>query len=295
MKAAGMAAANANPKTGLDGQVDLILVRHAESGNNLLAEQIRQTHGPDVPEATLIEEEARMRHPDCGLSARGYRQLEQLQRYDWRDYFLKASAFPKCKVFSSPMQRCLLTAQAVGTSLRSSMDEPVAVRPDLFEEGGCYHYQEDGTPVGLPGVAWQDIRAQFPDFICPQATPRGWYDRAHIETANEFHARAFDIVGWIWSMQQELLRSGHGALVLVMHGNIMSAIMSTLFSGAPHRALYKHCNTGHTHIELFSHGGKNMTVCQSVNKVTHLLHQRDLIGGDHAVDDRWIQQFSARD
>ena len=295
MKATSMAATSAKPKTRLDGQVDLILVRHAESGNNVLAEQIRETHGADVPETTLIEQESRMRHPDCGLSTRGHKQLENLQRYDWRDYFLKAGAFPKCKVFSSPMQRCLLTARAVSTSLRSSMDESVVVRPDLFEEGGCYRHHEDGTPVGLPGAAWQDISTQFPDFVCPQATPRGWYGRAHIETADEFRARAFDLVGWIWSMQQDLLRSGHGALVLVMHGNIMSALMSTLFCGAPHRTLYKHCNTGHTHIELFSHGDKNMTVCQSVNKVTHLLHERDLIGGDHAVDDRWIQQFSTRD
>ncbi len=290
-----MAAENANPRARLDGQVDLILIRHAESGNNVLADQIRQKYGPDVTQASLIEHEARMRLPDCGLSERGYRQLEHLAGYDWRDYFLKAGAFPKCKVFSSPMQRCLLTARAVSTSLRSSMDQPVVVRPDLFEEGGCYHHQEDGKPVGLAGAAWQDISAQFPDFVCPQATRRGWYDRANIETADEFHARAFDIAGWIWSMQQDLLRSGHGALVLVMHGNIMSAIMSTLFSGAPHRALYKHCNTGHTHIELFSHGGKNMTVCQSVNKVTHLLNERELIAGDHAVDDRWIQQFATRD
>ena len=294
-KAAGMTGANADPHTRLDGQIDLILVRHAESVNNVLADQIRRTYGPDVAESTLVALEARMQLPDCGLSDRGHRQLEQLQRYDWRDYFLKEGAFPRCKVFSSPMQRCLLTARAVGASLRSSMDEPVVVRADLFEEGGCYQHQDDGTPIGLPGTAWQDICAQFPDFVCPQATRRGWYDRAHIETADEFHARAFDIVGWIWAMQQDMLRSGHGALVLVMHGNIMSAIMSALFSGAAHRALYKHCNTGHTHIELVSHGNKNLTVCQSVNKVTHLLHERDLIGGDHSVDDRWIQQFRERD
>lgn len=290
-----MPAASTNLKTRLAGQVDLILVRHAESGNNVLAEQIRQKHGPDVSEATLIAQETRMRHPDCGLSPRGDGQLEQLRQYDWGDYFLKDGAFPKCKVFSSPMQRCLLTARAVSTSLQSSMDEPVVVRPDLFEEGGCYQHQEGGLPVGLPGATWQEISTQFPDFVCTQDSPRGWYDRAYIETADEFRNRAFDLVSWIWGMQQDMLRSGHGALVLVMHGNIMSAIMSTLFCSAPHRALYKHCNTGHTQIELFSHGGRNMAVCQSVNKVTHLLHEKDLIGGDHAVDDRWIQQFSARD
>ena len=228
-----MAAADANPKARLDGQVDLILVRHAESGNNVLAEQIRQAHGADVPEATLIGQEARMRHPDADLSDRGHRQLEQLSRYDWSDYFMKAGAFPRCKVFTSPMQRCLLTAQAVGTSLRASMDEPVVVGPDLFEEGGCYHHQEDGTPMGLPGASWQDIGARFPEFACPPASPRGWYDRAHIETADEFHARAFDIVDWIWRMQQDMLRSGHAVLVLVMHGNIMSAIISTLFLELP--------------------------------------------------------------
>ena len=156
-KEAGMAAADANPKTRVDGQVDLILVRHAESGNNVLAEQIRQTHGPDVPEATLIGLEARMRHPDCGLSERGHRQLEQLSRYDWSDYFMKAGAFPRCKVFTSPMQRCLLTARAVASSLQSSMDAPVAVHPGLFEEGGCYRNHADGTPLGLPGATWGDM------------------------------------------------------------------------------------------------------------------------------------------
>ncbi len=289
-----MPTAIANSTAALEGHVDLILVRHAESQNNVLYDAIREKHGTDVSETAFMHEEAQTRHPDAPLSDRGLRQLEHLQSYQWHDYFLKAGTFPRCRVFSSPMQRCLLTARAVASSLQSSMDAPVTVHPGLFEEGGCYRNQADGTPLGLPGATWLDISERFADFACPHATPRGWYDRPHIETSAEFDARAIEIVGWIWSMQQDLLRSGHGALVLVTHGNIMSAIISTLFSGAPHTALYKHCNTGHTHVELFSRGHRNLAVCQSVNKVTHLLKERQLIGGDHAVDDRWIQQFAAR-
>jgi hypothetical protein len=37
-----------------------------------------------------------------------------------------------------------------------------------------------------------------------------------------------------------------------------------------------------------------MAVCQRLNKLTHLLGNKHLIGGDHAVDDRWIQQCAAR-
>ncbi|MBM3601899.1 MAG: histidine phosphatase family protein [Alphaproteobacteria bacterium] len=290
-----MPSANAISASPVDGHVDLILVRHAESTNNMLYDVIRTQHGAQVSETAFMHEEARARHPDPGLSERGLRQLEHLQSYQWHDYFLKTGAFPKCKVFSSPMRRCLQTAQAIGISLQSCMDGPITVHPSLFEEGGCYHRQADGTPVGLPGSTWCDISAQFPDFDCLQATPRGWYDRPHMETSAEFDARAHEMVGWIWSMQQDLKRSGHGALVLVTHGNIMSAIMSILFSGTPSKALYKHSNTGHSHIELFSLGNRNMVVCQSINKVTHLLNDRQLIGGDHTVDDRWIQQFAARD
>lgn len=289
-----MPTANTNATPALDGHVHLILVRHAESRNNQLYDAIRSKHGTQVSETAFLHEEAQSRHPDAPLSDRGLRQLEYLQSYQWHDYFLKADAFPRCRMFSSPMQRCLLTARAVSSSLRSSMDEPVAVHPGLFEEGGCYRHRADGTTVGLPGATWREISAQFPEFVCSETTSRGWYDRPHIETQAEFDARAAEFVGWIWSMQQDLLRTGHGAMVLVTHGNFMSAVISTLLSGAPHKALYKHCNTGHTHIELFSAGNRHMAVCQSVNKVTHLLNEKSLIGGDHSVDDRWIQQFAAR-
>lgn len=255
-----MPSANAISASPVDGHVDLILVRHAKSTNNMLYDVIRTQHGAQVSETAFMHEEARARHPDPGLSERGLRQLEHLQSYQWHDYFLKTGAFPKCKVFSSPMRRCLQTAQAIGISLQSCMDGPITVHPSLFEEGGCYHRQADGTPVGLPGSTWCDISAQFPDFDCLQATPRGWYDRPHMETSAEFDARAHEMVGWIWSMQQDLKRSGHGALVLVTHGNIMSAIMSILFSGTPSKALYKHSNTGHSHIELFFLGNRNVRV-----------------------------------
>ena len=289
-----MHATESGPGVALDGHIHLILVRHAESNNNVLAEAIRQKHGPAVTEAILVHEEAQARDPDCALSARGERQLECLQAYDWHDYFLTTGQFPKCRVYASPMQRCLLTARAVARSLRSWLDAPVVVGPRLFEEGGCYRHRADGTPFGVAGATWDAIAQRFPDFATPENPGVGWYNRPHIETAAEFEARAREVAAWIWAMQQHMLASGHGALVLVMHGNIMSAILSTLFSGAPHAALYKHCNTGHTHIELFSDRGRNLAVCQSVNKVTHLLGHKHLIGGDHAVDDRWIQQFAAR-
>ena len=289
-----MHATESRPGVALDGHIHLILVRHAESNNNVLAEAIRQKHGPAVTEAILVREEAQARDPDCTLSERGLRQLECLQAYDWHDYFLTTGQFPKCLVYTSPMQRCLLTARSVGRSLRTSMDAPVTVNRQLFEEGGCYHHLADGTTAGLPGATWADIGKAFPEFTVPDHAGAGWYDRSQIESTVEFDARARDVSRWIWSMQRQMLVSGHGALVLVMHGNIMSAVISTLFSGAPHTALYKHCNTAHTHIELFSRGGRNLAVCQSLNKVTHLLHHKHLIGGDHALDDRWIQQFAAR-
>ncbi len=289
-----MSAATPSHSPRRDGHVHLILLRHAESNNNVLAEAIRQKHGAAVTETLLMHEESQARDPDCALSGRGERQLECLQAYDWHDYFLKTGQFPKCRVYTSPMQRCLLTARAVARSLQSSMDAPVTVGPRLFEEGGCYHHRANGTPEGVPGATWDDIAKRFPEFTTPDSAGVGWYNRPHIETAAEFETRSHEIANWIWAMQQQMLASGHGALVLVMHGNIMSAIISTLFSGAPHTALYKHCNTGHTHIELFSSAGRNMAVCQSLNKVTHLLHHKQLIGGDHAVDDRWIQQFASR-
>ena len=288
------AASTGSRSPRLHGHVDLILIRHAESSNNVLFDAYRRQHGADVPESVYLQVEAQNRHPDCGLSPRGIEQLAYLSRYGWEDYFVKAGTFPACRVLASPMQRCLLTAQAVGQSLQSRMIGPISIHPGLFEEGGCYHTLPDGTLVGLPGASWSDIQQQFPDFLCPQGPTGGWYDRPHIESQLEFDARALAMVEWIWSMQQDAVRSGCQALVLVTHGNFMSAVLSTLFSGQPHQTLYKHCNTGHTHIELFSTEDRNVAVCQSVNKVTHLLTQRRLIGGDHSVDDRWIQQFMAR-
>ena len=51
--------------------MDVIFIRHAESQNNALYEQIREEFGHDISEEILDREESVRRNPDPGITALG--------------------------------------------------------------------------------------------------------------------------------------------------------------------------------------------------------------------------------
>ena len=191
------------------------------------------------------------------------------------------------------MQRCLLTAAALAHGLHRSLIEPVIVHNRLYEDGGCFFYNEEGIACALPGATASEIKAKHPDFQCPPGMDNGWYSRDAPETTAEFDARAQELASWLWVEQKSCLEVGIEVVYIVAHGNLISGIMSSLLSDHPRKSLFCHYNTGTSLIELHSYRGRDVAVCQGINRFDHLMDKDDLLGGSHTVDDQWIQEFVA--
>ena len=286
--------------------LNVYFIRHADSYNNALY-QLLQSEMGDVGDAALEKEEAARREPDCGISATGEYQLELLQDYirsgGWS--FMNSD---NCHIFTSPMSRCLMTASAIVAALPKTADGPrcVKVRRDLFETGGCFTYTQNGvtdpsTPIGLPGATAREIEAQY-NFQCEPGMENGWYNRTTKETDEEFDSRAIDVANWLWAEARKITTPT--TYLLVIHGNLMSAILNALSTGSPRNALFLHSNTALSHVQLFPRPPpeaalitslkRDVCAIQAVNYAPHLDHPRDLqalkIGND-AIGDHWVQEF----
>jgi broad specificity phosphatase PhoE len=192
------------------------------------------------------------------------------------------------------MKRCLFTARAVASSLRSYLVEPVRVKEDLFEDGGCYTRGPDGRAIALSGSTSLDIQKEFPDYICPNIIDQGWFSGRDVETEAEFIRRIEGLIAWLWKLHEEAMQSQSiTTVVLVAHGNVISCLLSGLLSGDPRGSLYCLDNTGHAHVELFDYEGRRIATCQAINNTAHLRGQRDLVTGGLSLGDLWIQDYVA--
>lgn len=140
----------------------------------------------------------------------------------------------------------------------------------------------------------------------------GWYLLPDRESHDAFLNRAATIVDWIWTTVHQNLASSEvvdgveGGLVLVTHGNLMNAMISSLLNGRDpvlcQGGLISHSNTGVTHMKLYR-AKKNplLRFCnvQSMNRVDHLLATCDasdgsanpLLSGNEPFKDHWVQEY----
>jgi broad specificity phosphatase PhoE len=191
------------------------------------------------------------------------------------------------------MQRCLKTAAALSDSISTSLVDPVLVHNRLYEDGGCFYYDNEGKAHALPGATEAEILAKYATFRCLPGMEAGWYCRDAPETTAEFDDRATEVAEWLWREQKCCLETGVEAIFIVAHGNLISGVMSTLLSKHPRTTLFCHYNTGMSLIELHTYRGRDVAVCQGINRIDHLTDFADLAGGSHTTDDQWIQEFVA--
>lgn len=271
--------------------LDVILLRHAESFNNCIYEEIRAEFGSDVDEDTLLFEEAKRRDADCGLSKRGERQVDMLHKHLVSQPNAFAVAPTDLKVMTSPMRRCLLTSKAIADALRV----PVEVHGNMYESTGCYKTLVDGSTVGIPGSTATEIETAFPGYKCMPGMESGWYKGTCKETDAEFDARAMDIVNHLWSLLCKGSSRGFKGVVIVVHGNVISAIINGLLTNQSRSGLFIHHNTGFSRLQLVYDRTSNrrLAAVQTVNSVVHLESDPALKSGSHMIDDHWIQEFVA--
>ena len=284
----------------MDGdKIQIVLIRHGESLNNIIYDEIRARFGADAEGEVVEAEEGKMRHPDPGLSDRGTKQAQRLGRFFGAGFdkalnpISKASVVP-WQVWSSPMRRALVTTREMILAM-GHQEVAVRVHPELYESGGCY---EHGS--GLPGSTKSEISAEFPDFVCESGMEEGWYHgKSSMETSDEFMSRMDRIAAWLRVQQQHV--------VLVIHGNLISGLINRLVLGSEGNSagnmggLYIHFNTAFTHLQLFleplsqtdlSSPTVPITSILGTNRVDHLVGCEVLFSGARVHDDHWMQEYT---
>jgi len=274
-------------------KTDIILIRHGESANNVTYATVREMFGDSLSPERYEEELEKLHNPDCGLSPKGLQQTEKLREYISSGGFRKAVSVPdEWKIFSSPMQRCLLTSQEISTAFGN---KSVTVVPFLYESDGCYKAYPDNTSIGLPGMTKAEVEERFPTFTCEPGMENGWYTLSHKETRKEFNDRAQEVSDWLWQLhdQTESDRGFKTGMILSIHGNLIQSIITNLVKSS--NMMLTHDNTGVAHVQLWSSDDNKIRFPAIVytNRVDHLQNTPELVAGGAVVEDHWVQDYVA--
>jgi len=226
--------------------VELFLIRHGQSANNILEDISRRSEDPEL---TKLGEKQAVRVAEH-LAAGGH--LCPAEREEGR-LFLE-------RVYCSPMIRALQTAAAIGRGLGAAPE----VWVDIHEVGGIFldHGGERGI-VGYPGQRRSQIAARFPEFRLPDEIGEdGWW-RGSMETFHAGQGRAIGVAGVLRKRAAEDSR-----IALISHGGFMSCLLQALGRQLPAEGyFYAHGNTAITRLRLQEDG---MMIVSYINRLEHL-------------------------
>lgn len=171
---------------------DIVLVRHGQSANNSQPEHLRVC--------------------DPGLTAIGAEQAAQ---------FASAVAeWPITHLYCSPFLRALETVRPVAEVKQL----PVSVRPDIFEQGGCYSGWRVGEKVGEPGMGFGELTKRYPGWHIDDSIPdTGWWGRDY-ETLVDATLRAQSVAAWLL----DSVAPEGGLHVFVIHADFKFLLLEAL-------------------------------------------------------------------
>lgn len=240
----------------------VLIIRHAESGNNRLAQGLeydaymqQRTADPSITELGEIQVQLLVEH----LVGDGSRPDDAPPH--------GKGAYGITDLYCSPMLRSLQTAYPIAQALGLTL----TIWTDIHEHGGMF----TGNPrtgenlVIDPGLSRTAIEQLYPGVVIPESiTPHGWwtggyedmpacYGRA-IRVARELHRRA----------TRERAEGISSVLALVTHGTFMDALLKALFRQIPARQhFFYHVNTAITRVDF---NPDDMVVLRYHNRTTHL-------------------------
>ena len=225
--------------------MDLFLIRHGESTNNVLTDVSQRVADPELTAKGRVQAERVAAYLAEGL------HLAPAEREEDRPFF--------DRLYCSAMIRALHTAQAIEQAMESKSEIWVAIH----EMGGIYldHGGERGT-VGYPGLTRAEIAARFPTSVASaEVGEDGWWD-AGMETDEQAQRRAMNVAADLLARAGEETRVG-----LVTHGGFISLLLSALDNqGIDDDSYYGHDNTAITRIAL----APGDTVIKYINRTEHL-------------------------
>lgn len=255
----------------------VLLVRHAQSANNVLWSEVRSKGRGDWDEDVASYD--KLRTMDPALSDLGLKQAEALATYFKANPPFGSKAISA--VYASPMQRTALTIRPTVVALGVGN---AIIRDDLYEVLGMY-----GPEIGdAAGYTARELRSMFPEFELQGDAflgTGGWYTLGRAETEQEAMGRAHKIVSWL----EELSTGGpeEHAIIICVHGDIIDLILrnmlgidGSIVNGTMYPNMFAHCNTAFTLVNF--NVKAHRWVVQFVNRCPHVTPEQ-VSGADMAA------------
>ncbi|MCB9077514.1 MAG: histidine phosphatase family protein [Anaerolineaceae bacterium] len=235
----------------------LYIIRHAQSTNNALANQMDRVNDPSLTDLGRQQSQILAEHLATGVDPEYVIGVsEEDTEADSRQ------GYKIDHLYCSAMYRSLLTAQAIGQMLGLTPE----VWLDIHEHGGIFldHGSEKGV-VGYPGKTRSEILAEFPTYkLPPTITEEGWWNPAlGKEDWPACHGRAIRVYRTL--RERAATREN---IAIVTHGGFMDALMKAIISHLPSSTIfYHHYNTAITRIDFRPDGGADI---RYINRFDHL-------------------------
>ena len=259
----------------------LYLIRHGQSANNLLAEEVRREFGEFGPEAHDAYMRQRVAEPP--LTETGEAQAEELGAYlrDVRPKHRAGYEDPPDEesvqmgagnwlgithLYCSPMLRTLQTARPVAKALSLSP----SVWLDIHEHGGVFERAgAEAEAVGFPGLCRSEMAELFPEYRVDGVGEEGWWTGAE-EDRPACDARAVRVAQRLHEMAEEM---PDDRIAAVSHGTFLDSLLKALLGRLPGTDFhFNHYNTAITRVDFVrSHAdGGRFVVVRYTNRVDHL-------------------------
>ena len=232
----------------------LYLIRHGQSSNNLLAEQLKERLGP-YPFETYM----RQRVAEPPLTELGEQQASRLVTY-----FVDVAI---SRLYCSPMLRTMQTIRPVADAL----DLSPTVWLDLHEHGGVFlRPGPDAEAVGFPGLSRAEMSQKFPGYRLNGVGECGWWQGGEEDIAS-CHARAVRVAEALHQMAKD--SEEDEGIAAVSHGTFMDSLLKALLGRLPGNDFYfNHHNTGITRVDFTPSRTDNSMVVtvRYTNRADHL-------------------------
>lgn len=270
--------------------MNIVFIRHGESANNVTYGLVRNQFGDDLSPEQYEIELGKLHNPDCALSERGYQQVEMLKNSIAVGGMSRVISNPdEWRLFSSPMNRCLITSNEIGKGFQKR----VTVMPFLYESDGCYERLPNHGTKGLSGMTAAEVHDKFSNLDCAPGMENGWYHLEHKETRGQFLERAKTIADWLWKLHEQSPeeRGFQTGCVISIHGNLIQEVIANLVGSSA--MMLTHDNTGYAHVQLYTDmdTNKKIPAILFTNRTDHLRAHPELIAGGAVVEDHFIQEY----
>lgn len=195
--------------------MQLYIIRHAQSENNLLWQRTGSSNGR-IPDPALTD----LGHQQARLVANFLSRPTSAAPASERD---NRDGFGLTHLYCSLMERAVLT----GTYIAQATGLPLRGLADIHEWGGIYATDEEKAEKnGLPGPNREYFATRHPALVLPDSlNHEGWWNRKpETEVERPSRARRF------WQFLLEQHGQTDDRVAIVTHGGFTQTLLATLLN-----------------------------------------------------------------